>query len=161
MRQLTASPTKTTIGALDTQPTGHLPYFVAEADKTARTAAQIVAAGLWAATSAYEEAVRRPNPIATLDNMCNAVGEISPALAKVITDKPSAEFAEGLRAATADRLRAFTAIERTRAEMGDGYGYLFDYLAERVKGGADPQVARQAAIDAPGRIRNTAAQSGE
>ncbi|MFG2473529.1 hypothetical protein [Streptomyces fagopyri] len=150
-----------TVPALDTRPTGRLPYFVAEADKTARTAAQIVAAGLFVAINAYEEALRGPNPLATLDSMCAAVHEISPALAKVITDKPSAEFAEGLRSATADRLRAFTAIERARAEMGDGFDYLADFLAESVKGGADPQVARQAAIDAPGRIRENDDQAGE
>ncbi|MFF2385185.1 hypothetical protein [Streptomyces sp. NPDC058108] len=149
-----------TVPALDTRPTGRLPYLVAEADKAARIAAQIQAAGRWVATNAYEEALRGPNPLGTLDAMLDGLHEVSPELARVITDAPSAEFAEGLRAATADRLWAFTAIERARAEMGDGYGYLADFLIESVKRGGDPTAARQAAIDAPGRIRSNAEKTG-
>ncbi|MGV9707452.1 hypothetical protein [Streptomyces sp. NPDC003483] len=149
-----------TIPALDTRPTGRLPHFVAEADKAARTREQIATAGLWVAINAYEGALQGPNPLAALDAMCDGLHEISPALAAVITDAPSAEFAEGLRAATADRLWAFTAIERARAEMGDGYGYLADFLIESVKRGGDPTAARQAAIDAPSRIRGNAEKAG-
>lgn len=103
---------------------------------------QLAAAGLYAATAAYDEALRRPNPTATLDNMCDAVHEISPALAKVINDKPSADFAEGLRAATADCLWTFTAIEHARAELGNDYGYVLDIMADRLKRGLDPKAVR-------------------
>lgn len=118
------------------------------------------AAGLYAATAAYDEALRRPNPAATLDNMCDAVHEIAPDLAKVINTKASADFAEGLRVATVAPLWAFAAIEHSRAEVADaGVGYLFDLLAENLKAGVDPRVIRRDALAAPARVRELARQA--
>lgn len=114
----------------------------------------VQAAGLYIATSAYREALRMPTPAATLDRMAGAVHEITPdACAAVST---ASTFADSLRDATTSRLKAFAAIEHARNEAGDGYGYLFDLLAESLSNGADPVVTLQAAAEAPGRIRELA-----
>ncbi|MBC2903995.1 hypothetical protein [Streptomyces cupreus] len=110
-------------------------------------------AALYIATAAYNEALTRPHPAATLDDMCDALAVIMPSLLNVVKAKGGAEYAEALQAAVADRLWAFTAIEHSRIEAGEGYGYLFDLLADSLKGGADPHMVRTTALDAPGKIR--------
>lgn len=164
--------TQTHVPAVDTTTTGHLPYAVQTtghpADTTTDARAHdghsedrvnFAAAGLYAATAAYDEALRRPNPAATLDNMCDAVHEIAPDLAKVINSKASADFAEALRSATAVPLWAFTAIEYARSQCGDGYGFVFDLLADGVRNGGDPHIARKTALDVPKRLRENAEQA--
>ncbi|MET7775372.1 hypothetical protein ABZU94_13885 [Streptomyces mirabilis] len=121
----------------------------------------IAAAGLYVAAAGYDEALRHPNPVATLDSMCDGLHEIAPDIAKVINTKAGAEFAEALRVATVAPLWAFTAIERARAEAGDGHGYLFDYLADGLRRGADPDVVRKAALAAPSKIHGIADQATE
>ncbi|MER5467222.1 hypothetical protein [Streptomyces sp. NPDC002685] len=118
-------------------------------------------AGLYAATAAYDEALRMPNPAATLDNMCGALDEIVPSLANVISSKDAADFAEALRDAVAAPIEAYTAIEHGRIEAGDGYGYLFDLLADSLRGGANPDVVKTTALGAPARIRELAELAGE
>ncbi|WP_106436874.1 hypothetical protein [Streptomyces prunicolor] len=160
------------VPAVDTTTTGHLPYAVQAAAHPADTTTDarehtehtddritLAAAGLYAATCAYDEALRRPNPAATLDNMCDAVHEIAPDLAKVINSKASAEFAEGLRVATVAPLWAFAAIEHARVEAGDGYGYVFDLLVDGLKNGVDPDITRKTALDVPRRLRENAEAS--
>jgi hypothetical protein len=123
----------------------------------------VLAAGLYVATAAYEAALRRTNPastLATLDRMCETVDEIMPDVAKVVAAKGGAEFAEALRAATASPLLAFTAIEHARAEVDSDYHYLFDYLVETLRAGADPRAVRKAAQDAPARLRAEADGGG-
>jgi hypothetical protein len=119
------------------------------------------AAGLYIATAAYDAALRSPNPVATLNGMCKTVAGIMPDVVKVVEAKGGAEFAEALRVVTVAPLLACTAIERARAEVDPDYGYLFDYLVKNLRAGADPQAIRQAAVDAPGRLRDAAEQAGE
>lgn len=118
--------------------------------------ANLAAAGLYIAICAYNEALTRPNPSATLDDMCDAVAEIMPDVAKIVDAKGGAEFAEALRASVADRLWAFTAIEYARSLCGDGYGFVFDLLADSVRKGCDPHIARTTALDVPKRLRENA-----
>lgn len=171
---------QTHVPAVDTTTNGHLPYTVqtsgherhsvpvtdgarehtAHSDEHTRYAA----AGLYAATCAYDAALTKPTPAATLDNMCDGLDEfmteIMAALSKTfIVTGDHMEFAETLRTSTADRLWAFTAIERSRAQCGDGYGYVFDILADGVRNGHDPHIARTTALDVPKRLRENAEQA--
>lgn len=122
------------------------------------------AAGLYVAICAYNEALTKPNPSVTLDNMCDGLAEIMTEImatvskAFKVTDAHM-EFAETLRASIADRLAAFNAIEFARSECGDGYGYVFDLLADGVKNGGDPHIARHTALDMPKRLREIAEAS--
>lgn len=115
------------------------------------TRTNALAAALYIAQYGYKLATAHPNPAARLDDMCDAVAElwddITPRLPKKFTGV-GLEFAETMRAAVADRLAAFAAVEYARLEAGDGYGYLFDLLADGLKGGAAPQTIRTAALDA-------------
>ncbi|MFF8954077.1 hypothetical protein ACF09I_35570 [Streptomyces sp. NPDC014940] len=117
----------------------------------------IPAAGLYLASVGYAEALRTSDPARVLDTMCGAVAEIMPDLCKV----GAAEDGGELLAATTVRLRAYAAIEHARADAGDGYGYVFDLLAESLERGGDPDLIRTAATDAPGRIRALAEPSGQ
>lgn len=155
MKQLTAQPTNI---AIDSEPRPEAP----RRDEQAQTPpANILAAGRYVAGAAYDEALRHPNLVATLDNMCDGLAEIAPEIARVLKTEANAEFAEALRAATIAPLWAFTAIERGRAEAGDGYGYLFDLLVDSLRDGADPDVVRTTALGAPTRIRELAELAGE
>ena len=167
------------IPAVDTTTTGHLPYAVQTAGHPADTTTdarehdahhdertRYVAAGLYAATCAYDAALTKPNPAATLDKMCDGLDEFMTEIMATVskTSKVTGahmEFAETLRASTADRLRAFAAIEHARAECGDGYDYIFGYLTDGVRKGHDPHVARTAALDLPRRILGTGDQAAE
>lgn len=117
-----------------------------------------VAAALYIAQYGYEQAITSPNPAARLDDMCDALPEawddITPKLPKFAGK--DLEFAETMRAAVTDRLWAFAVVEHSRIEAGDGYGYLFDLLAESLRKGADPHAIRTTALDAPRRIRDLA-----
>jgi len=118
------------------------------------------AAGLYAATIGYDEALRLPDPAARLDRMSAEVDEIAADLARVVNAEGGTEFIEGLREATAVRLSAFAAIEHGRAELADaGVGYLFDLLADNLKAGVDPHVIRRDALAAPARVRELARQA--
>lgn len=118
-----------------------------------------LAAALYVANIAYKAAIEDSRPAKSLDNMCDALPkimtEITASVSKAfkVTDA-NAEFAESLRAAIADRLWAFTAVEYARIEAGDGYGYLFDLLADNLRNGADPHDTREIALAAPQRIRD-------
>ncbi len=161
---------QTHVPAVDTTTTGHLPYAVQTAGHPADTATdarehtahsdehtRYAAAGLYAATCAYDAALTKPNPSATLDDMADGLAEIMPAVCKAVgADKAGMEFAETLRTSIADRLWAFTAIEFARSECGDGYGYVFDILADGVRNGGDPHIARTTALDVPKRLRENA-----
>jgi hypothetical protein len=114
----------------------------------------LVDAGRYVAAAAYDEALRMPNPVATLDRMLATLDEILPSMAAVITSTEATDFAEALRDATGGPLQAFAAIEHARAEVGPDYGYLFDYLVKNLRAGADPSAVRKAAEDAPQRLRD-------
>lgn len=117
-----------------------------------------LAAALYIAQYGYGQAIASPNPAARLDDMCDAVAElwteITPKLPKFAGR--DLEFAETMRAAVADRLWAFAAVEYARIEAGDGYDYVFDLLADQLRAGADPHTIRTTALDVPRRIRELA-----
>lgn len=118
-----------------------------------------LAAGLFVANAAYAEALKMPNPAATLDDICDAWPEIAPEV--LGTTKTPPDVTEVLKGAVADRLWAYTAVEYSRVEAGDGYGYLFDLLVEALEKGADPHAIRETALAAPGKIRELAEQAGD
>jgi hypothetical protein len=138
------------------------PRFDTPADADQRTTA--LAAALYIAQYGYKLAAASPDPAARLDDMCDAIAETWDAIAPKLPEKfagADLEFAETMRAAVADRLWAFTAVEYARAEAGDGYSYLFDYLAGALQQGADPHIIRRDALAAPARIRELAEQAGD
>lgn len=115
------------------------------------------AGGLWAAVCAYDVAVTKPDPAAVLDDMADSVTGIENVVFKALGASPAdIEFADILRASITDSLWAFTAIERTRSECPDGYSYVFDLLADSVKNGGDPHIARQTALNVPKMIHGNA-----
>ena len=113
-----------------------------------------LAGALYVATAAYAEALKMPSPAATLDDMCDALPEFAPKMLRTLKATP--EMATVVMDAVTDRLWAFTAVEYARTEAGDGYGYVFDLLADGLREGADPHVIRTTALDAPRRIRELA-----
>lgn len=117
-----------------------------------------LAAALYVANTTYAAALKMPNPAATLDDILDSLPEVLPQIFGVVKTTP--ELTEVLKDAITDRLWAYTAIEYARIEAGDGYGYLFDFLVEKLRAGADPHVARTTALDAPRRIRDLAVQAG-
>lgn len=156
------------IAPVDLVPTGRtLPFVPADVDQreraeqpetaTARehpddeTVLTYRAAALYVATAAYNEARTMPNPDKTLDDMCDAVPEMMPAVCKVVSAAP--EFAEIMRDVIADYLWAFTVIEHARAEVGQNFGYVFDVMADYLKGGADPQSVRDEVSRVAARLR--------
>lgn len=117
-----------------------------------------LAAALYVANCTYAEAVRMPDPAATLDDICGALPEVMPKVLRIVAPTPG--LSEVLRDALADRLWAYTAIEHARVEAGDGYGYVFDLLVEALEKGADPDIVRTTALDVPRRLRDIAEQAG-
>lgn len=117
-----------------------------------------LAAALYTANCAYEQALTTPNPAATLDDMCAAWPDTAPQVLQVAKTTP--EHAEALKGAVADRLWAYTAIEYARIEAGDGYSYIFDLMVQSLEKGANPDHVRTTALDVPRRLRELAAQAG-
>lgn len=116
------------------------------------------AAAVFVANAAYTAALEEDDPAATLDNMCDSLPEIMPRVVSIVRTSP--EFADWLRVDIADRLWAYTAIEHSRIEAGDGYGYLFDLLADDLRVGRDAKTVRTTALRVPGRIRALAEARG-
>jgi hypothetical protein len=117
-----------------------------------------LAGALYVANAAYTEALKMPNTAAALDDICDALPEVLPQVLGVIKTTP--ELTEVLKDAIADRLWAYTAIEYSRTEAGDGYGYIFDLMVEALEKGANPHDVRTTALDVPRRIRDLAEQAG-
>lgn len=117
-----------------------------------------LAAALYVANATYNQALKMPNPAATLDDICDVLPEVMPQVLGVVKTTP--ELTEVLKDAVADRLWAFTAIEYARVEAGDGYGYVLDLLVEALEKGGDPYDIRTTALDVPRRIRALAEQAG-
>jgi hypothetical protein len=110
-----------------------------------------LAGALFVASAAYDEVLITDNPAATLDDICDAWPEVAPKVLGILHTSP--ELAEVLHAAVADCLWAFAVIEHSRNEAGDGYGYVFDFLVEKLRAGADPHSVRTVALGIPERIR--------
>ncbi len=116
------------------------------------------AAALYIAGKVYTEALSTPNPASTLDDVCDALPEVMPEVFQKTGTAPA--LATVLLPEVANLLWAYTAIEYARAEAGDGYGYLFDWLGGTLRDGADPHTVRKAALDAPKRLRALGGQTG-
>ena len=110
------------------------------------------AGALYIATAAYTEALTTTNPAATLDDIADALPTVMP---EVFAELGTAsDLAAALLPEIRNLVWAFTAIEYARTEAADhGCGYLFDYLAELLKQGADPHHIRRDALAAPARLR--------
>lgn len=117
-----------------------------------------LAAALYVANATYTAACKMPNPAATLDDILDSLPEVLPQVLGVVKTTP--ELTEVLKDDITERLWAYAAIEYARIEAGDGYGYLFDFLVEKLRAGADPHTVRTTALDVPRRIRDLAAQAG-
>ncbi|NNN30712.1 hypothetical protein HLK59_10120 [Streptomyces sp. S3(2020)] len=92
------------------------------------------------ASSLYDEARTSSNPAAALDDIADA---LPTTMAKAFKSQGTApEMAAVLLPAVTDRVWAFTAVEHARTEVGDGFGYLLDLLADSLKQGADPNTVR-------------------
>lgn len=116
------------------------------------------AAAVLVAREIYAEALTHDNPAAVLADVCDALPEVMP---KVFNDMGTdPDKAAALYPEIANRMWAFTAIEHSRTEAGDGYGYVFDLLADNLKAGGDPHAIRTDALAVPGRIRELAEQAG-
>ncbi|GAB2960721.1 hypothetical protein [Streptomyces heilongjiangensis] len=114
---------------------------------------------LYIATCAYTEALATKNPAATLDGIADSLNDVMPQV--FATLGTSEELAAALLPEIKNLVWAFNAIEYARAEAAEhGCGYLFDYLAELLKNGADPQRIRTDALAAPRRLRELAEQAG-
>jgi hypothetical protein len=116
----------------------------------------VVAAAAYVTGKVYAAALKEPDPAAMLDDVCNVLPQVLPQVCKKTIAQRGAAFVEAMRAEVADRLWAFAAIEHTRTTVGDGYGYVFDLLAEQLRDGADPATVRTTALDVPRRIRQSA-----
>ncbi|MFF9036398.1 hypothetical protein ACF090_13110 [Streptomyces sp. NPDC014892] len=117
------------------------------------------AAGIYLAEQLYGQALKEDNPAAALDDIANAIPDTMP---RVFQDMGTApDLAAALLPSITGLVWAFTAIEHSRIEAGDGYGYLFDYMAGLLKNGADPNAIRRDALAAPARIRELAEQAGD
>lgn len=130
--------------------------FVDQAPNEARITYQ--AAAVYVAGKVYDEAVKQDDPAKTLDDIADALPDTMASVFRTMGTDP--EFREALRPAVADQIWAYTAIEYARVEAGDGYGYLFDWLVEKLRAGADPHAVRTTALDAPRRLRAIAEQAG-
>ncbi|MEU5633503.1 hypothetical protein ACH47C_26785 [Streptomyces rishiriensis] len=117
-----------------------------------------LAAALYVANCTYTEALKMPNPAATLDDICDALPEVMPQVIGVIKTTP--ELTKVLTDDITDRLWAYTAIEYARAEAGAGYSWVFDVLVEALEKGGNPHTIRADALDVPRRIRELAEQAG-
>lgn len=116
-----------------------------------------LAGALYVANATYAEALKMPDPAATLDDICDALPEAMPRVLAVVKTTP--EGFEVLKSSIADVLWAYTAIEHSRTEAGEGYGYIFDLLADNLCSGGDPKVTLKAAADAPRKIRQLAEEA--
>ncbi|MGW6924486.1 hypothetical protein ACWGA9_24895 [Streptomyces sp. NPDC054950] len=110
-----------------------------------------LAGALYVACAAYTEALTTDSPAKTLDDICDAWPEVAPKALRILGNSP--ELADVLRDAVADRLWAFAVIEYSRVEAGDGFDYLFDFLAEKLRAGVDPHSVRTVALGVPERLR--------
>lgn len=145
-----------------TAPTGHPHPLLDDAAREHPADDETItykAAAVFVANAAYKAALEACTPSKTLDNMCDALPEVMPKVVRIVNASP--ELAENLRADIAARLWAYTAIEYSRVEAGDGYGYLFDLLAESLQKGANPHAVRRDALAAPRRIRELCEQAAE
>jgi hypothetical protein len=98
------------------------------------------AAAVHLANELYAQALTQDNPAATLDDIADSLHEVMPAVFKTLgTDE---QLAAALLPEVADRIWAFVVVAHARAEVGEGYEYVLDILADNVRHGRNPQAVR-------------------
>ncbi|MCZ4516731.1 hypothetical protein O3Q52_53265, partial [Streptomyces sp. ActVer] len=112
---------------------------------TVQAAAMVVANGV------YDEALKEEDLVATLDDISDALTEMTPDDFKTMSTIGSR--AESVLPVVVDRIWAFTVIAHARAEFDTDYGYVFDVMADALKRGADPQAIRDDVPRVVGRMR--------
>lgn len=105
-----------------------------ETHLTYQAAAVVVANGV------YDEALKEDDLAATLDDISDALAEMTPDDFK--TMGTIGGLGEALLPAVAERIWAFNVIEHARADVGTDYRYVFDVMADALKRGADPKAIR-------------------
>jgi hypothetical protein len=135
------------VPAVNTTTTGQLPYAVQTADHerhsvpvTDGTRLAHQAAAVYVANKIYDEAIATTNPAATLDDISDALPEVMPEVFKTMGTVSG--LAEDLLPEVTNRVWAFTVVAHARADVGNGYGYVLDVMADSLRRGADPQAVR-------------------
>lgn len=109
------------------------------------------AAAVYLANELYAQALTQDNPAATLDDIADALNDVMPAVFKTLgTDE---QLAAVLLPEVADRIWAFVVVAHARAEVGAGYEYVLDILADNVRHGRDPQAVRDEVPQVVAKIR--------
>ncbi|MDQ0831923.1 hypothetical protein QF032_003767 [Streptomyces achromogenes] len=95
-----------------------------------------LAAAVFIARAAYREALAMPDPAATLAVIADNLPEVMPEIFAGLDTKP--DVAAVILPAVAERVQAFTVVERARTTWDPDYGYVLDVLADGLKKGSDP-----------------------
>lgn len=98
------------------------------------------AAAVYVARAAYRAALETPDPARALDGISDALPEVMPQVLDIVKVAPPT--AEALHTATAERLRAYTVVERARTTWNPDYTYVLDALADGLGRGGDPDSVR-------------------
>jgi hypothetical protein len=122
---------------LPTTPKAAPPAAVSHTDEQTITAH---AAAVYVARAAYRAALETPDPARALDGISDALPEVMPQVLDIVKVAPPT--AEALHTATAERLRAYTVVERARTTWNPDYTYVLDALADGLGRGGDPDSVR-------------------
>ncbi|MCX4557962.1 hypothetical protein OHA02_17340 [Streptomyces phaeochromogenes] len=158
----------TTIGKNATARTGRAAFAAEAAQMTSEAADRLAAdtdqarghdedrittqaAALLVANGVYDEALKEDDLVATLDDISDALAEMTPDDFKTMGTIGSR--AESVLPVVVDRIWAFTVIAHARAEFGSDYRYVFDVMADALKRGADPKAVRDDVPRVVGRMR--------
>lgn len=94
------------------------------------------AVAVYLARLLHDQALTEDNPAKTLDDIADSLPEV---FAEMGT---APDLAAVLLPEVADRVWAFAVVAHARAEVGEGYEYVFDILADNLRNGRDPQAVR-------------------
>lgn len=98
------------------------------------------AVAVYLANELYAQALKEDDPAATLDDISNDLPEV---MTETFEETGTNEqMAAVLLPELVDRVWAFTVVAHARAEAEDGYEYVFDLMADGLKGGADAKTVR-------------------
>lgn len=117
----------------------------------AETLITVQAAAMVVANGVYAEALKEDDLAAKLDDISDALAEMTPDDFK--TMGAIGGLAKSVLPMVVDRIWAFTVIAHARAEFDADYGYVFDVMADALKGGADPKAIREDVPRVVGRMR--------
>jgi len=95
---------------------------------------------LYIANAGYTEALKTPNPAATLDDIADALPDAMPELVRILGTTPA--LASILQSAITDRLSAYAVVEQARASTTNDCGWAFDLLIDGLHHGGNPTTVR-------------------